>query len=72
MTIHPSQFPKRADGTRFCMMFYGAYYRVFASDTTPICACDTPETAEMVAAALEFQVRDGETFPLEEKPCKPT
>ena len=65
MTLHPSRFPKRADGTRFvvdgdCVIAKGE----------TIATCPTPEIAEMVRAALEFQARDGETFVMEQKPCK--
>lgn len=61
MTVHPSQFPKRADGTRFVVSF-----KCVVSNGDTVAICPTPEHAEMVAAALEFQARDGEKFPLEE------
>lgn len=68
MTIHPSTFPKRADGTRFVV---SAQTLVMAGDQL-IAACPRPEQAEMVAAALEYQAMDCETFDAEEVPCKPT
>lgn len=67
MTLHPSRFPKRADGTRFVVSAI-AEEAIVRSGNILIARCPSLERAQMVAAALEFQARDGETFPLEEEP----
>lgn len=69
--MHPSQFPKRADGTRFYVfrVAFDDSFNVYAGDKL-LAECRTKAMAEMVAAALEFQARDGETFILEDGKCK--
>lgn len=67
MTLHPSQFPKRADGTRFVVALDAVWC---FENIDMICDCPNEETAEMVAAALERMARDGETFILEDGKCK--
>lgn len=67
--MHPSQFPKRADGTRFHIAEKDLYW-VRDAKKEPVAVCPTREIAEMVVAALEFQARDGETFILEDGKCK--
>lgn len=63
MSLHPSRYPKMRDGKRFWVFDN----EVVASGCLVIAKCNNAEDAEMIAAALEFQARDGETFPLEVK-----
>lgn len=65
MSLHPSRFPKRADGTRFTIR-EGDLYDIRDAKGEPVAICPTRKIAEMVAAALELQARDGETFILED------
>lgn len=70
MAIHPSQFLKCADGTRFVVLEVSGGFAVIGHGVELIATCDRRAMAEMVAAALERWARDGETFDAEEKPCK--
>lgn len=65
--LRPSQFLKRADGTRFVVDAAGVVANVFSVRGAIVAACHDLDTAVMVRNALEFQARDGETFSMEDK-----
>lgn len=67
--MHPSQFPKRADSTRFHIAEKDLYW-VRDAKKEPVAVCPTRAIAEMIVAALEQVARDGETFILEDGKCK--